>query len=80
MHQLHNHIFFKPIDTNILTPEKRKKSMEILLLLTEKRNGSMKGRTCANGSTKRLQKTKVEASSPIAATESMVLMAAMEVK
>ena len=51
LHQTHNRVKFKPVDVNSLTPEERKKAIKSLMFLTEKRNGTMKGRTCANGST-----------------------------
>ena len=54
--------------------------MESLMFLSEKRDGSAKGRTCANGSTQRSCASKDEASSPAAATEYVLLTAAVEVK
>tara|TARA_B110000116_G_scaffold23331_1_gene17939 strand:- start:29 stop:655 length:627 start_codon:yes stop_codon:yes gene_type:complete len=80
LHQIHNRIVFKPVDVNSLTPEERKKAMESLMFLTEKRDGSIKGRTCANGSTQRSYISKDEASSPTAATESILLTTAIEAK
>ena len=80
LHQIHNRIVFKPVDVNSLTTEERKKAMESLMFLTEKRDGSIKGRTCANGSTQRSYISKDEASSPTAATESMLLTTAIEAK
>jgi len=80
LHQIHNRIVFKPVDVNSLTTEERKKAMESLMFLTEKRDGSIKGRTCANGSTQRSYISKDEASSPTAATESILLTTAIEAK
>ena len=62
-HQTHNHIVFKPVDVNSLTPEEWKKDMQSQMFLTEKRNGNTKGRTCTNGSTQRSHMSRDEASS-----------------
>ena len=75
-HQIHNHIVFKPMDLNSLTPDERKKAMESLMLLTEKRNGNAKGRTCVNGKPQRSCMSKDEASTLTANTEYMLSNAA----
>ena len=77
---MHDHIVLKPVNVNSLTPEERKKSMESLMFLTEKRNGTMKGRNDANESTQRSCMSKDEASSPTAAIGSMLLTASIEAK
>ena len=48
MKQLHNHIVFTPILVEELTTVKQKSVMESLIFLTEKNNGRIKARTCAN--------------------------------
>ena len=53
LHQIRNRAVFKPADMSSSTPEELKKHMENLMLLTEKRNGNTKWRTCANGSTQK---------------------------
>ena len=80
LHQIHNRIVFKPININSLTPDERKKAMESLMFLTEKRDGRIKGRTYAIESTHRSYMCKYEASSPTAATESTLLTTAVEAK
>ena len=80
LHQMHDRMVFEPADVNSLTTEERKKAMESLMFLTEKRDGSIKGRTCANGSTQRSHASEDDASSPTAATESMSLTTAIEAK
>ncbi|KAL7577140.1 hypothetical protein ACA910_019742 [Epithemia clementina (nom. ined.)] len=47
--------------------------MESLIFLTEKRDGSIKGRTCANGSVQRQWMDRKETASPTAATEAILL-------
>ncbi|KAL7571930.1 hypothetical protein ACA910_006562 [Epithemia clementina (nom. ined.)] len=47
--------------------------MESLIFLTEKRDGSIKGRTCANGSVQRQWMDRKETASPTVATEAILL-------
>ena len=42
-----------PIDPDILTPEEKKQALEAVNLIKEKRDGKVKGRTCANGKKQR---------------------------
>ena len=48
--QLHDRTCFRPIDVNKITSQERRRSMEFLIFLTEKRDGRIKGQYCANGS------------------------------
>jgi hypothetical protein len=54
--------------------------MESLIFLVEKRDGSVKGRTCANGSTQRKYMDRDEAASPTASTESILITATIDAK
>ena len=54
--------------------------MESLIFLTEKRDGRVKARACANGSTQRSYIPKDDASSPTAATESILITGVIEAK
>ena len=51
MQQLHDRIVFEPIKVEYLTEKERKRAMESLIFLVEKRDGKIKARMCANGST-----------------------------
>ena len=51
MKQLHDRVVFEPIAVSDLTREEHKKAMESLIFITEKRDGTIKARMCANGST-----------------------------
>ena len=42
-----------PIDPKTLTPEDKKKALNAVNLIEEKRDGRIKGRTCGDGSTQR---------------------------
>eukprot|EP00957_Ditylum_brightwellii_P179178 13650591-Ditylum_brightwellii.AAC.1 len=54
--------------------------MESLIFLVEMRNGTVKARACSNGSTQHTYVSKGEATSPKAATESVILTAAIDAK
>ena len=54
--------------------------MEILIFLTEKRDRRVKVRACANGSTRRSYIPKDDASSPTAATGSILITGVIENK
>ena len=50
MKQLHQRICFRPISVYDMTPQERRRAMQSLIFLTEKRDGTIKARTCADGS------------------------------
>ena len=61
-----------------MTPEERRKAMESLIFLTEKRDGTIKARQCANGSVQRKWMGKEESTSPTALLESILLTAVID--
>jgi hypothetical protein len=69
---------FVPIRVDDLNPQERKRAMESLLFLVEKKDGRLKARHCANGSTQRGYIGREEASSPTVSTESILLTAVIE--
>lgn len=78
MKQLHDRVVFVPIDIATLTQQEKKRAMESLIFLVEKRDGRIKARTCANGSTQRSYVGKEDAASPTAITESILLTATID--
>jgi hypothetical protein len=54
--------------------------MESIIFLVENRDGTIKGRTCANGSTQREYMDRDEAASPTAMTESIVITGVIDAK
>jgi hypothetical protein len=80
MKQLHDRTVFQPIHVQDLTADERNKAMESLIFLVEKGDGSVKGRTCANGSTQRKYMDRDEAASPMASTESILITATIDAK
>ncbi|KAG7373398.1 reverse transcriptase RNA-dependent DNA polymerase [Nitzschia inconspicua] len=78
--QLHDRVVFRPIRVSDLTPLERKRAMESLIFLSEKRDGTVKGRMCANGSSQRSYIRQDEAASPTAMTESILITATIDAK
>jgi hypothetical protein len=80
MKQLHDRKVWKPVKITELTAREKKRAMESLIFLTEKRDGIIKGRICANGSTQRPYTPKEEAASPTAATEAIMITGVIDAK
>ncbi len=60
--QLHDRVAFEPIHINEMTTLEKKRAMESLILLNEKRDSeTVKARMCANGSTQRAYISREEA-------------------
>ena len=78
MKQLHDRECFKPIHKSEVSDIEKKRAMESLLFLVEKRDGSIKARHCANGSTQREYMSREEVSSPTVSTESTLLTSVIE--
>jgi hypothetical protein len=72
MKQLQERAVFEPIRVEEMTQLERKRAMESLIFLVEKRDGRIKARTCANGSTQRAYTEREEAAIPTAMTESIL--------
>lgn len=80
MKQLHDRKAFAPVDVSKLTFQERQRALDSLIFLVEKRDGQVKARTCANGSTQRVYMSKEEAASPTVMIESILLTATIEAK
>ena len=78
MQQLVDRECFYPIRKSSLNETERKRALESLIFLTEKRDGSVKTRHCANGSTQRVYMDREEVSSPTVSTEATILTAIIE--
>ena len=64
---------FFPVDPTTLTGEQQKRALASLMFLKEKRDGTVKGRACAVGTSQREYIKKEDAASPTAATESVFI-------
>jgi hypothetical protein len=80
MKQLHDRVVFEPIKIHEMTPIERKRAMESLIFLVEKRDGTIKARTCANGSTQREYIEREAAASPTASTDSIIITSIIDAK
>ena len=80
MKQFHNHIVFKPIAIKELSAIEKRRTMESLIFLTEKKDRRINARTCANGSTQCEYTNCEEATSPTAMTESHLITAVINTK
>ena len=73
LEQLHNKKVFTPINTESLTREQKHQAIGSLMFLKEKRDGRIKGRVCANGSTQRSLSAKEDAASPTVSLEAVLM-------
>ena len=80
MKQLHDRVVFEPISIDDMTPLERKRAMESLIFLAEKRDGMIKARTCANGSTQREYIDRDDAASPTVSTDAVLITATINAK
>ena len=78
MKQLHDRECFAPIDSKTLTPTEKKRALESLIFLVQKRDGKIKTRHCANGNPQRKWMDKDEVSSPTVSTDSLFITSAIE--
>jgi Reverse transcriptase (RNA-dependent DNA polymerase) len=80
MKQLHERNVFEPVRIEDLNNNERKRAMESLIFLVEKRDGTVKGRACANGSVQRPYIDKGDATSPTVSTEAVLNTSVLEAK
>jgi hypothetical protein len=78
MKQLVDRECFNPIEFNSLTPSEKAKALESLIFITEKRDGTVKARQCADGRKQRDWLQREMSSSPTVSTESTLLTAMIE--
>jgi hypothetical protein len=78
MKQLHKRAVFNPINVHELTQKAKRRALESLIFLVEKRNGRVKARTCANGSTQRSHINKEDVASPTALKKAFFITAAIK--
>jgi hypothetical protein len=80
MKQLHDRIAFRPVNVNYSTPQEHQRALESLIFLVEKRDGKVKGRKCANGSTHCGYINEEDAVSPTVATKLIAITATIDAK
>eukprot|EP00978_Attheya_sp_CCMP212_P017187 scaffold45596_cov58-Attheya_sp.AAC.10 len=80
MKQLHDRTVFEPIRLSDMNPVERKRAMESLIFLVEKRDGTIKARTCTNGSTQREYIDREDAASPTGSTDWIIITSMIDAK
>ena len=78
--QLHQRNCFSPVDVSAMTPSEKKKAQEALMFLTEKRDGTIKGRMVYNGKPTREWMSREDAASPTVSLESIMITATIDAK
>jgi len=71
--QLDNKRIFKPTKASSLTNLQKRNALNLITLIKFKRNGTVKGRACADGRKQRLYISKDEATSPAVQLESILM-------
>jgi hypothetical protein len=80
LQQLHDRNVLEPISSNDLTPTEKKAALQYLMFLKQKRNGTIKGRGCADGRKQRDYIAKEDASSPTVSIESVMISTVIDAK
>ena len=80
MEQQHLRETFRPVLPSNLTPEKKKEVLESIMLLKEKKDGTVKGRNVADGRKQREFIGKHKATSPTAKLESILITLVIDAK
>ena len=78
MRQLHDRDCWYPVKKSDLNKTEYKRALESLIFLVEKRDGTIKARHCANGSTQRDYLSREDVSSPTVSTDATLLTATIE--
>jgi hypothetical protein len=78
--QLHDKGVFEPRHASSLTPAEKHGSLRTVNLIKEKRNGELKGRTCADGSVQRSHFDKSETTSPTVAHDALIYTILIDAK
>jgi hypothetical protein len=76
--QLHMRDTFAPQNSEELSDEQKRGALESLMFLKEKRDGSIKGRACADGRKQRDTAVAGDATSPTVALESVLITATID--
>ena len=71
--QLDNMNTFRPIKADSISKQERSKALRLINLIKEKRDGTLKGRTCADGRSQRSYISKEEAASPACSNEALMI-------
>mgnify|MGYP001951138350 CR=1 FL=1 len=78
LEQLHSRTCFTPLKLKDISRMERKKAMEAVTFMVQKRDETVKTRMCANGSTQRVWMDKEDKSSPTVSLEALAITAALD--
>jgi Reverse transcriptase (RNA-dependent DNA polymerase)/Zinc knuckle len=78
--QLREKEVLKPVDVTTLTDEQKASALPAVNLIKEKRDGKIKGRTCADGSSQRALYPREETASPTMSNEALFLSLMIDAK
>ena len=78
MKQLHDRRVLKPVHRKNLSREQIGMALSYLMFLKEKRDGTVKGRGCADGRKQRKYTTKSDSTSPTVTTEAVLMTSVIE--
>ena len=78
LEQLHSRVCFVPVKMQNLSDAEKRHAMPVLMFLTEKRDGTIKGRMVANGAPTREWLSNEDSASPTASVESILLTGVIE--
>ena len=78
--QLHDRVCFQPINFDKLTPLEKKRVLNSLMFLVEKKDGKIKARKCANGSKQRNWLSNEDTASPTVMTQSTCITCTIDAK
>jgi hypothetical protein len=78
--QLDDKSVFAAVDANSLSPAQKAAALRAINLIKEKRDGELKGRSCADGSAQRALYTKEQSASPTVSTDALMLSLMVDAK
>ena len=78
--QLHEMDAFIPLNPSTLTQEQKERAIASLIFLTEKRDGTIKARQCADGRKQRKYTDKSDSASPTVSNEAIFITCAIDAK
>ena len=80
LNQLHKRMCFTPVDINDLTASEKKKAIEAMMLLSEKKDKTVKNQMVYNGKPSCEWLTREDAASPTASLESIMITGVIDAK
>ena len=78
LHQFVEKDVLRPISLEKLTKEKERRALRLIMLVKEKRDGTVKGRGCCDGSGQRGFINEFDATSPTVSTEALAISCAID--